>query len=651
MSRTTSKSNRANRKLPTLIAVGGGLAALPAAAVELGDLTIHSRLGQPLRASIAYALAPNEQLSDYCVSLRPASSVGGLPNVGRATISVADGIISLTGNHAIREPMVSAHVMVDCPYTANISREYMLFIDPVTPAYQQTEITQPTGVAQQLALQDSVAHQPATRSAVAKAAAQPRPTVQQATVSKDISKATRYRVQPGDSLSRIVQRIENRPMSLWPAVNTIFDANPDAFLDNDPNKLKAGSWLFIPSFDGSEPVVATTTEVNASAAAATAELAVARVATAEIAVVELAAASVANSAQQETAAVAESTAAAETPVIPDTQLEGPTTTSVSPNVPTASITAKPTTSTPQSANSPEVWWLAGSGIAVLFGLLVFGRRLRNRPTPAPISDVDSLHMRRNTDVDTNQVEAIGVDYDLSDDSPTEENLVLDADLFIGTGLENGTEMNVAQEYSFADSVEETIELPFEPEPTINEVTVFSSSPTSENSILDSEVFPDDDQYDMSVIVDATKMPQPEDATEYDFQAVEVDSIDESMVTDAYTINDEIDFQILEQDYEDEMTATQALNEEITRAAAELAESLNGAQDSQLTAALPLAKVIELDVTAHLPANQDVLSDLDDTGINETLTVNIAADDKTAEMNVAVNDDETIEMTVESGKVG
>lgn len=651
MSRPTSKSNRTNRKLPTLIAVGGGLAALPAAAVELGDLTIHSRLGQPLRASIAYALAPNEQLSDYCVSLRPASSVGGLPNVGRATISVADGLISLTGNHAIREPMVSAHVMVDCPYTANISREYMLFVDPVTPAYQQTEITQPTGVARQIAPQDSVAHQPAARSAVAKAAAQPRPTVRQATVSKDISKATRYRVQPGDSLSRIVQRIENRPMSLWPAVNAIFDANPDAFLDNDPNKLKAGSWLFIPSFDGSETVVATFTAVITSAEAATAELAVEKVATAEIAVVESAAASVANSAQQETPVVAESTAAAEIPVIPDTRLEGPTTTSVSPNVPIAGITAKPTTSTPQTANSPDVWWLAGSGIAVLFGLLVFGRRLRNRPTPAPISDVDSLHTRRNTDVDTNQVEAIGVDYDLSDDSPTEENLVLDADLFIGTGLENGTEMNVAQEYSFTNSVEETIELPFEPEPTINEVTVFSSSPNCENSILDSEVFPDDDQYDLSVIVDATKMPQPEDATAYDLQAIEVDTIDESMVTDLYTINDELDFQILEQDYEDEMTATQALNEEITRAAAELANSLNAAQDSQLTAALPLAEVIELDVTAHLPANQEASSDLDDTGINESLTINIAADDKTAEMDVAVNDDETIEMTVESGKVG
>ena len=38
----------------------------------------------------------------------------------------------------------------------------------------------------------------------------------------------------------------------------MFEANPDAFMDNDPNKLKAGSLLSIPSFDGSEAVVSAT---------------------------------------------------------------------------------------------------------------------------------------------------------------------------------------------------------------------------------------------------------------------------------------------------------------------------------------------------------------------------------------------------------
>ncbi|MDH5455521.1 MAG: hypothetical protein OEY37_05565, partial [Gammaproteobacteria bacterium] len=50
----------ATRAILPLVALGGGLAATPAAALELGELTVQSSLGQPLRASIAYALAPNE---------------------------------------------------------------------------------------------------------------------------------------------------------------------------------------------------------------------------------------------------------------------------------------------------------------------------------------------------------------------------------------------------------------------------------------------------------------------------------------------------------------------------------------------------------------------------------------------------------------
>ncbi|MDH3812406.1 MAG: hypothetical protein OEU60_11930, partial [Gammaproteobacteria bacterium] len=45
------------RALLPLVAIGGGLAVTPAMALELGELTVQSSLGQPLRASIAYALA------------------------------------------------------------------------------------------------------------------------------------------------------------------------------------------------------------------------------------------------------------------------------------------------------------------------------------------------------------------------------------------------------------------------------------------------------------------------------------------------------------------------------------------------------------------------------------------------------------------
>ena len=67
-----------------LFAVGGSLVAVPAAALELGDVKVHSTLGQPLRASIAYALGPNEAISDTCVTIQPNIAAKGLPSLNRA---------------------------------------------------------------------------------------------------------------------------------------------------------------------------------------------------------------------------------------------------------------------------------------------------------------------------------------------------------------------------------------------------------------------------------------------------------------------------------------------------------------------------------------------------------------------------------------
>ena len=99
------------------MAVGGayGMMSMPAAALELGDLNVESSLGRPLRASIAYALNPNEQLYDFCVYLRPGLSANGLPTLSKASVSIADGIILLTGSRAIKEPMLTMQVSIDCP--------------------------------------------------------------------------------------------------------------------------------------------------------------------------------------------------------------------------------------------------------------------------------------------------------------------------------------------------------------------------------------------------------------------------------------------------------------------------------------------------------------------------------------------------------
>ncbi len=646
MKNTTRKNLFSGRGLPALAVVSGSFAALPAAALELGDITVQSHLGQPLRASIAFALAPNEQVSNRCVTLRPGASVSGLPGIGNTSVSVANGVIMLRGATALREPMVSAHIVINCPYSANISREYMLFIDPATPTYEAAAVTQQVA---------------ADTTPVAVAPAAIVASVRKPPVVKDIGPSTSYQVRSGDSVSEIAQRIEDRSVGLWTAVDAIFAANPDAFINNDPNQLKAGSTLLIPSFDGSaavvaNTVVANTAEVNNDSANVVIEAAVADVSV--VAAADLVPA--ASIADETTNSIAAETtddlkpanaglddnpyvgsATAENIVIPDTSLEGPQTTSASPNVAIASLTDS---STPSSSEAAPSWifWLAGGGIALILGLLMFGRRFRTSTDSAPLAPMGVQENQRRAsdleqDVDTESLAAMSIDYDLSDDSPTAENLALDADLVIGAGLETGSE---SLDFNFADTTALGIELPLQEEASVSDKTdILPPLRTDEFSILETEVLPDDeDDYDMSVLIDATKMPRPDDAPEHDLKAVEILSDDETTDSGSYTINEEVDYQVLEQDYEDEMTATQALNAEIARAALELPASFDADANDE-TMALPLAAVTEFDITAQMPAQNDDESNLEETEITEEITVNQAAD----------GGESTVEMPIESSK--
>ena len=636
-----AKDRASKRTLLPLVALGGGLAVTPAAALELGELTVQSNLGQPLRASIAYALAPNEMLSDTCVSVGGGRSTGDLPGIGRSTISVTDNAILITGEFVIREPMMATRVTINCPYTPNLSREYMLLVDPAAVAEARVAVTTP-----QAAPVAATAPQP-----VARTTTRPARTAD----TTPIGQATRYQVKPGETLGEIVSRIENRSMSLWPAVNTIFMANPDAFIDNDPNKLKAGTWLTIPSLDGSAPVVSAAAPAAAPTVATAAELP--PVETVDGAVYEppilddaaqpvVTDAAVASEAP--VTAVSEDASADSTVVesgnpyvepeatvaIPDTALEGPTTSSESPNVPTAIISTGS-----RSESTSMLAWFIGGGLAIFGVLVLFGRRIRERFGATPGGAVAA---------GAAAYELADDDYDIEDDSPTEENLALDADLVLGTGLADGTDMDVAQDFGFAAPTDVDIELPFEPQPVDNTSDGLPPPRIETDSILESEILPEDDDFEMSLVLDATKAPQ----FDSDNSLTDEITVNQDMSpTDEYTINEDV-AEILEQDYEEELTATQALNAEIERAAADLSATLEETTLDDETSEMPLADVSELDATAEMPVADDDTVDAEtqlQLDATAAVTVNMSADEQTAEIPVA-NDDETAEMDISGGKV-
>lgn len=589
-----------NLLLPVLVAAGSGLSAMPASALQLADMKVHSTLGQPLRASIAYALNPNEHLASNCVSLQSAMHHNGVPVVSSARVSVENGLIRLTGTSPVSEPIVSVRVNVQCPYTPRLSREFTLFIDPAG-----TMQAEPAPVAVAAVRRSPMASQASATVAPARA-----PSGGVDGPGTD----DRYFVQPGDTLTGIAARLRTEKAGMWAVATQIHAANPHAFIDNDPNRLRAGVWLSFPEFVDREVFVATPAVRQAAPAAVAAPPSQGRqdaaaAPTESPAGATLAKSSVAVAAPQPAERVMSGMAigVAKPPVEREsTQLVDETIAlpgGATPNVPIARIEPADTSA---STIPGTLWWLVGAGAVLIAGLLSLMRRSGAPVAPSPAEPANTHPLRRETD--TRRIEAIVADdYALSDDSPTAENLALDADLELGSGLGTGVDIAVTEDFGFSTSAELDLELPDERGTTqetgnLRQTDIIAAPQRDESSILESEILPDDDDYDMSVVMDVTKMPDTDAVTERDLKAVVVDDGDPTM-HDSYTISQEPEYEILEQDYEEELSATQALNLEIERAAAELAERMDAeiaaeneefTPTSENTALLPLASVTRLE---------------------------------------------------------
>jgi hypothetical protein len=649
---STAKRRSNKQILPALIAVGGacGLAAAPVSALELGNIRIDSSLGQPLRASIAYALNPNEQMFDFCIFLKPGLTANGIPVLSNARITITDGAIVLNGRVPIREPLLAMQLSVNCPYTAHLARNYTLMLDPALPTADEP-VARDTDAA---AL--TPAQTPTVTASGLAGAQKPTPTVPTRVRPQDntpIAASSRYLVQAGDSLSQIVARIENRSVALWPAVEVIFAVNPDAFLNDDRNLLKAGSWLVIPDMSGetvvaaasdASPVPQTAVAPDAQSSASYTGVTATETATAPAEVAEPASVPEAAAATVEAAAepaIATNEAPARPEMRPGDIIIGSDSPFVIPvgsdeivDIPEVAIESQPIAKPAPpivSRNTGDdgtsgAWswllWLGGTGLALILGLLMFGRQLRQRFGSVAVS-APAVPSRRVDDPPAAQSPGADVDFDFDDDTLNSQAMTLDVDLGAGTGLQDGSEMDVAQDYGFSASGDNDYQVDLEitehasRDEEAQPTDIIPPERHPDSTVLESEIMPSDDDavpegdttedYDMSMIVDATKHALEDiTATTKDLQAVLVaaDSESESdssgQTTRQQTSIKNADYQILEQDYEDEMTATQALNKEIEEAAQALAERMDEVDINGDTTEMPVSP--DVDTTAELTAN-------------------------------------------------
>ena len=254
-------------------AITVGLYAPDAAALSLGPITVQSALGEPLRAEIdlpqiTAAEAESLQASTASVDAFRAQGMEYSPIANQVQMKLhrrPDGrsVLRLSGNSPVNDPFVD--LVVEARWSSgHITRSYTMLFDP--PSLRRTPATV-TAAAQTTAPAPSAAPAPRpapTPATPPSAAPEPRasaplpaptPTPRPAPVqrppqpSASPSSQDSVTVKPGDTAGRIATAHRAGSVSLDQMLVALMRGNPDAFIQGNVNRIKAGAVLQIPSAD------------------------------------------------------------------------------------------------------------------------------------------------------------------------------------------------------------------------------------------------------------------------------------------------------------------------------------------------------------------------------------------------------------------
>ena len=277
-------------KLRAALAIALVAVAGPVAALGLGQIQVKSRLDQPLLAEIEIISndpAELEQLQARLASPDTFRRIGLEPPSGAAAdlqFSVAldargRPVIRVTSAAPINQPLVTFLIEVDWGQ-GRLVREYSALLDtprtvaaPAQPPIQAPEVSSSNTIVQAPAAETTTEtlepeaidpSEPAEGQPEAIATAPPEP-IEAAPVDipapSSIS-GSAFDVHRGDTLSEIANRLDaGRGYSLDQTMLALLRANPEAFIHNNINLLKAGAVLRIPQ--GNEVAQLSATEAAA----------------------------------------------------------------------------------------------------------------------------------------------------------------------------------------------------------------------------------------------------------------------------------------------------------------------------------------------------------------------------------------------------
>ena len=274
---STHSGPRAGRYMLTAVAAAAlAQAASGSWALGLGRMAVQSALGENLRAEIDVTSISPEEASSLRVRIAPAEAYRAAGVDYSAVLTAtqvalarrADGrpFLRVSSDRVVQEPFVD--VILEITWASGrLVREYTMLLDPPTTrtATAPAAAPAPAPVSPVISAAPPAAPAPAPRAAAPAAPraaapaaaprvpAAPRP---EAAAPASASSADEYRVRNGDTLTRIAARTQREGASLDQMLVALWRNNSQAFIDNNMNRLKAGSVLSVPSAAAAKDIAA-----------------------------------------------------------------------------------------------------------------------------------------------------------------------------------------------------------------------------------------------------------------------------------------------------------------------------------------------------------------------------------------------------------
>ncbi|WP_304440686.1 FimV/HubP family polar landmark protein [Rhizobacter sp. Root1221] len=261
------------------------LASVDAMALGLGRLNVQSGLGETLRAEIDVSSLTADEASNLQVKVATPEAYRAagvdynavLPGTRVSLERRADGrpYLRVTSDRSVQEPFVDVILEISWS-TGRLVREYtMLFDPPTTRAAAPAPAPSTAPAISPSRPETAAAPTRAERRAAAAAAAKPAAEASAPSESRRAAAAPaaapaprapaldtaqsddEYKVRSGDTLSRIAGKTQRQGVSLDQMLVALYQANPDAFLGNNMNRLKSGAVLAVPTADAARAVTPT----------------------------------------------------------------------------------------------------------------------------------------------------------------------------------------------------------------------------------------------------------------------------------------------------------------------------------------------------------------------------------------------------------